>query len=193
MLFVLIYIEILFKTYHFKWLKWTKSESLHESELQKYCMMIKHLYRNIPSWTWRIMKISRMILVHISLITLKAIPSNSISLFNTQVDFRKCSMNIIDVLFPKKQYYTKLSPSLSRRILWRYITNFRYLDQNMISDDTIDGKTITQDNKYKCMGINLFNFFKNEASSVFIIKKGFRHLITEAIRNFSNCMSTRID
>ena len=53
----------------------------------------------------------------ISLITLKTITSNSISLFNTQVDFKKCSMNIIDVLFPKKQYYEKLNPSLSRRIL----------------------------------------------------------------------------
>ena len=30
----------------------------------------------------------------------------------------------------------------------------------MISDDTIDGINITQDNKYKCMGINLFNFSK---------------------------------
>ena len=96
----------------------------------------------------------------ISLITLKTITYNSISLFNNQVDFKKFSMNIIDVLFPKKQYYEKLNPSLSRRILWRYITNFRYLDQNMISDDTIDGINITQDNKYKCMGINLFNFSK---------------------------------
>ena len=88
----------------------------------------------------------------ISLITLKTITSNSISLFNTQVDFRKCSMNIIDALFPKRKFYGNLNPPLSRRIPGRYITDFRELskkDKNLISDDTVNGMTITQDNKYK--------------------------------------------
>ena len=86
----------------------------------------------------------------ISLLTLMTMKYDSISLFNTQVDFRKCSMNIIDALFPKRKFYGNLNPSLSRRISGRYITDFRSIsnkDQNLISDDTIDDMTITQDNR----------------------------------------------
>ena len=49
---------------------------------------------------------------------------------------------------------------LSWRISGTYITDYRCLskkDQNMISDDTVHDITITQDNKCKCMGINLFD------------------------------------
>ena len=38
----------------------------------------------------------------VSLLTLKTMKSDSIFIFNSQVDFRKCSMNVIDELFPKK-------------------------------------------------------------------------------------------
>ena len=87
-----------------------------------------------------------------SLLTLVTMKFDSISLFNTQVDFRKCSMNIIDALFPKRKFYGNLNPPLSRRIPGRYITDFRELskkDKNLISDDTVNGMTITQDNKCK--------------------------------------------
>ena len=86
----------------------------------------------------------------ISLLTLMTMKSNSISLFNTQIDFRKCSMKIIDALFSKRKFYGNLNPPLSRRISGRYITDFRSLsnkDQNLISDDTIDDMIITQDNR----------------------------------------------
>ena len=43
------------------------------------------------------------------------------------------------------------------------------------------------------MGINLIDVSKNEVSSVSIVKKGFRQLITESIRNFARYISTSLD
>ena len=65
----------------------------------------------------------------ISLLTLKTMKSDSISMFNTQVDFRKCAMNIVDTLFPNKQFYGILNPLISRRISRRYITDFKCLSK----------------------------------------------------------------
>ena len=99
----------------------------------------------------------------ISLLRLMTMKSDSIYLFNTQVEFKKCSINIIDALFPKRKLYGNLNPPLSRRTSGRYITDIRSLsekDKNLISDDTVDDMTITQDNKYKCMGINLLDVSK---------------------------------
>ena len=82
----------------------------------------------------------------ISLLTLKTMKSDWISMFNSQVDFRNCSMNVIDKLFPKKQFCGNLEPPLSRRISGMYITDFRCLskkDKNMISYDTVDGMPIS--------------------------------------------------
>ena len=132
----------------------------------------------------------------ISPLTLMTMKSDSISLFNTQVDFEKCSMNIIDVLFPKRKFYGNLNPPLSRRISGRYITYFRSLSnkvQNLISNDTVDDMTITQEIRCKCMEINLFDISKNEVSSVSVVKKGFRHLVIEAIRSFTRYISTSLD
>ena len=66
-------------------------------------------------------------------------------------------------------------------------------DQNMISHDTIDDIPISQDNKCKCKGINLFDVSKNEVSSISVVKKGFRHLVTEALRHFASYISTSLD
>ena len=82
----------------------------------------------------------------ISLLTLKTMNYDSISMFNSQVDFRKCSMNVIDELFPKKQLCGNLEPHLSRKISGSYIIDFR----NMISYDITDDIPIYQDNKCKC-------------------------------------------
>ena len=46
----------------------------------------------------------------ISLLALMTMKSDSISLFNTQVDFRKFSMEIIDALFPKRKFYGNSNP-----------------------------------------------------------------------------------
>ena len=132
----------------------------------------------------------------ISLLTLMTMKFDSISLFNTQVDCRKCSINIIDALFLKRKFCGNLNPPLSRRISGRCITDLRSLSnkyQNLISDDTVDDMTITQDIRCKYMGINLFDVSKNEVSSVSIVKKGFRHLVTEAIQNFARYISTNLD
>ena len=132
----------------------------------------------------------------ISLLTLMTMKSDSISLFNTQVDFRKCSMEIIDALFPKRRFYGNLNPPLSRRISGRYIADFRRLsnkDQKLICDDTVDDINIAQEIRCKCMGINLFDVSKNDVSSVAVVKKGFRHLVTQAIRNFVSHISISLD
>ena len=107
----------------------------------------------------------------ISLLTLMTMKSDSIPLFNTQVDFRKCSLEIIDALFPKRKLYRHLNPPLSRRISGRYIIDFRSLrnkDHSLISDDIVDDMTITQDSKCKCMGINSLNVSKKEVYSASI-------------------------
>ena len=40
----------------------------------------------------------------LSLHTLKIMKTDSISKFNNEVDFRKCSIDIIDLLFPRKKH-----------------------------------------------------------------------------------------
>ena len=105
-------------------------------------------------------------------------------------------MKIIDALFPKRKFYGNLNPPLSRGISGRYITDFRSLsnkDQKLINDDTVDDMIITQDIRCKCMGIDLFDVSKNEISSVSVVKKGFRHLFIQAIRNFASYISTNLD
>ena len=117
-------------------------------------------------------------------------------MFTSQVDFRKCSVNIINELFPKKKFNGNLDPPLSRRISGRCIVDFRYLskkDQNMISDDNFDDTTITQDNNSKYMGIHLYDVSKNEVTSVSVVEKGSRHLVTEAIRNYTHYISKSLD
>ena len=57
----------------------------------------------------------------ISFLTLNKMKSDSISMFNSKANFRNCSMNIIDELFPKKKLCENLEPPLSRRISGRYI------------------------------------------------------------------------
>ena len=108
----------------------------------------------------------------ISLLTLTTMKYDSIYLFNTQaIDFRKCYMNIIDALFPKRKLYRHLNLPLSRRISGRYIIDFRSLrnkDHSLISDDIVDDMTITQDSKCKCMGINSLNVSKKEVYSASI-------------------------
>ena len=105
-------------------------------------------------------------------------------------------MNVIDEFFPTKKLCGDLKPPLFRRISRRYITDFRCLsknDQNVINYDTVDDIPMYQDKKCKCKGINLFDDSKNEVSTGFLVNKGFRHLVTKAIQNFSRYRSTSVD
>ena len=177
----------------------TKANEIRKSSRKRVAKQIHDDKPSLSNFTDVVLKKKAYIMYDagsISLLTLMTMKSDSISLFNTQVDFRKCSMNIIDAIFPKRKFRGNLNPPLSRRISESYITDFRCLskrNQNMISHDTIDDIPISQDNKCKCMGINLFDVSKNEVSSVSVVKKGFRHLVTEALRYFASYISTSID
>ena len=63
----------------------------------------------------------------------------------------------------------------------------------MISDDNFDDTTITQDNNSKYMGIHLYDVSKNEVTFVSVVEKGSRHLVTEAIRNYTHYISKSLD
>ena len=53
----------------------------------------------------------------LSLNTLKTMKTDSISKFNNEDDFRKCSIDIINILFRKKKHRGSLNPPYSR-IIW---------------------------------------------------------------------------
>jgi len=83
-------------------------------------------------------------------------------------------------------------------ILWKLESSsfFRLLsnkDQKLICDDTVDDINIAQEIRCKCIGINLFDVSKNDVSSVAVVKKGFRHLVTQAIRNFASHIAVSLD
>ena len=132
----------------------------------------------------------------LSLHTLKTMKTDSISRFNNEVDFRKCSIDIIDALFPKKTFRGSLNPPYSRRISGYYISFFRSLsnkDQLLIitnSDDSID---FSEDTMKKCSGISFNDVCIYDVTSASIASQGFRHLVTEALRNFANFVSTGTD
>ena len=86
--------------------------------------------------------------------------------------FHECYWWIIS----NEKFCGDLKPPLFRRISGRYITDFRCLskkDQNMISYDIADDIPISQDNKCKYKGINLFDVSKKEVSSASVVKKDF--------------------
>ena len=77
--------------------------------------------------------------------------ADSMSKFNNEIDFRKCSIDIIDILFPKQKYRRSLSPR-------RYISYFRSLckkDQLTIITDSNDSNEFSEDTKFKCGGTSL--------------------------------------
>ena len=55
--------------------------------------------------------------------------TDSISKFNNEIDFRKCSIDIIDILFPKKKHRESLNSPYSRRMSGCYISYFRSLSK----------------------------------------------------------------
>ena len=132
----------------------------------------------------------------LSLHALKIMKTDSISRFNNKVDFRKCSIDIIDVLFPKKKFRGSLNPPYSRRISSYYISFFRSLnkkDQLLIitnSDHSID---FSEDTMKKCSGIFFNDVCIYDVTSASIASQGFRHVVIEALINFANFVSTGTD
>ena len=55
--------------------------------------------------------------------------TDSISKFNNEVGFKKCSIDIIDILFPKKKHRGSLNPPYFRIIPGCYISYFRSLSK----------------------------------------------------------------
>ena len=129
----------------------------------------------------------------LSLNTLKAMKTDSMSKFNNEVDFRKCSIDIIDILFPKKKHRGSLKSPYSRRISSCYISYFRSLskkDQLQIITDSNDSNDFSEDTMYKCSGISFNDVCIYDVTSASIASQGFRHLVTEALRNFANFVLT---
>ena len=94
----------------------------------------------------------------LSLNTLKIMKTYSIFKFNNEIDFRKCSIDIIDILFPKKKHRGSLNPPYSRRISGCYISYFRSLskkDQIQIITGVGDSNDFSEDTMLKCSGILL--------------------------------------
>ena len=131
----------------------------------------------------------------LSLNTLKTIKTDSITKFNNEGDFRKCSIDIINILFPKKKHRGSLNPLYSRIISGCYISNFRSLskrDKLQIITDSNDSNDFSEDTKFKCGAISLNDVCTYDMTSISITSQGFRHLITEALRNFASFLSTSI-
>ena len=120
---------------------------------------------------------------------------DSIPKFNNEVDFRKCSIDIIDILFPKKKHRGPLNPPYSWNISGCYISFFRSLskkDQLQIITDSNDSNEFSEDTMFKCSGISFNDVCIYDVTSASIASQGFRHLVTEALRNFTNFLSTSI-
>ena len=130
----------------------------------------------------------------LSLNTLKIMKTDLISKFNNEVDFRKCSINIIDLLFPKKKHRGSLNPSYSRRFSGCYISYFRSLckkDESQIITDSNDSNGFSEDTKFKSSGISLNDVCTSDVTSLSITSQRFRHLVTEALRNFAKLCINR--
>ena len=132
----------------------------------------------------------------LSLNTLKIMKTDSISKFNNEVGFRKCSIDIIDILFPKKKHRGSLNPSYLRRISSLYISCFKSLSKNdelhIITASNNNGD-FSKDTMFKYSGIPLNDTCIYDVSSTSIASQGFRHFVTEVIRNFATIISTGID
>ena len=122
--------------------------------------------------------------------------TDSISKFNNEVDIRKCSIDIIDILFPKKKHRGSLKSPYSRRISSCYISYFRSLikkDQLQISTDSNDSNELSEDTMLKFSGISFNDVCIYDVISASIASQEFRHLVTEALRNYANFVSTGTD